>query len=56
MTSRRQFQRKRTANKPMFPAKWDGRCGACDDKIYAGDLVKYIDDELCHAQHGEEEY
>lgn len=31
-----------------FEAKFPGRCAACDDEIHAGELVKYVDDELVH--------
>jgi hypothetical protein len=29
-------------------ASFDSRCGICDEKIYEGDRIKYIDDEWVH--------
>jgi len=31
-----------------FDARWEGRCGICDDRIDVGDEVCYQDDEVCH--------
>lgn len=31
-----------------FVAKYDGRCGSCDEAINAGDTVKYVEDVVCH--------
>jgi hypothetical protein len=31
-----------------FPAKFHGRCGACDEHIVPGQPVKYVDDVLVH--------
>lgn len=32
-----------------FEAQYAGRCGICDGPIGAGDIVCYVDDELCHS-------
>lgn len=40
---------------PLFEAKWGGRCGLCDDKYDAGDMVAYFDGEVCHGGCAEKE-
>jgi len=32
-----------------FPARYGGKCAAdCDRRIFAGDEVEYVDDQLVH--------
>jgi len=31
-----------------FAARWDGRCGFCDEDIDVGDEVCYCEDEVVH--------
>lgn len=39
-----------------FEARYSGsRCGLCDEKIEEGELVAYVDGELCHADCAAEE-
>lgn len=32
-----------------WPAKYDGYCLACEEKIYEGDMVKWADGTVIHA-------
>lgn len=32
-----------------FPARYTGRCNTCDDLIYEGDQVLFVDEQLVHA-------
>jgi hypothetical protein len=38
-----------------FLAKYDGRCGICEEPFGEGDEVEFVDDELCHAECAEED-
>lgn len=38
-----------------FTARYDGRCGVCDERIHEGDECAYADDEVCHAECAEED-
>lgn len=31
----------------MFLARYDGRCPGCDEPIYEGDRVGWVDGEVC---------
>lgn len=33
----------------QFAARYDGRCHACNERIYAGDTATFDDDRLVHA-------
>ncbi len=37
-------------------AKYDARCGICDEKIYEGDEIEMFLDEWCHKQCVDEEW
>jgi hypothetical protein len=32
-----------------FEARYDGRCQACNERIYAGDMCTFDDDRIVHA-------
>ena len=33
-----------------FPARYEGRCGLCDEHIFEGDMIIRTDGEYCHAE------
>jgi hypothetical protein len=38
---------------PVFEARYDGTCPACEGHISPGDDVRYVDGEVEHAAHPE---
>lgn len=34
-----------------FPARYDGRCGACDERIYEGDMIEFSGESATNFMH-----
>jgi hypothetical protein len=38
-----------------FPARFEGRCGLCDETFEAGDDVEFVEGVLCHSACADDE-